>query len=727
LPATSTKSTAPSTGSDEHRFPDLRPLLSPRSIAVVGASDRPGAGSIVLDNIRQLGFRGDLYPVNPKYATLAGVPCYGSLLDVPAPIDCVAILVSSRQVLAVLEQAATVGARAAWVLANGFAETGPEGAALQRGLEEFASLHRMAVCGPNCVGTFNLHARSATYSVALPPGLSAGPVGGVFQSGAICLGVANSNRDLGFSALISSGNEAVLDSADYIAHLAGDPQTRIILAFLEGIKHPARFLEAARRARLAGKPLLVIKVGRSEIAQRAALAHTGMLAGSDRVHDAVFRANGIVRLDGLDELLEAAELFLKAPLPGGNGVGMLTLSGGQIGLIGDLMHGINVRFGELSDSARERLAKILPPTSAIRNPLDAWGSGNIEETYPACMNVMAEEESIALIAVSRDSPPGIAPREVWQSSVIVDAAARVVSRTGKPVAVISNIANGFDAEVQRRARAAGLPMLQGTRAGLRAVEALVHYAEHLRRPASCAAPRPLDDDAVEVLRKELAGHPRTLAEADAKRLLAAYGIPVTREEIARSPGDAVAIAAAIGEPVVLKIASPDVPHKTEAGAVALDVSGADAIGRACDRILKNVRRFCPQARVDGILVQEMVRDHVAEVIVGTYVDDEFGPVVVFGVGGIWTELVQDTALRLAPVSEADAHELVAEIRGAPLLRGFRGRPPADVHALVDTIVRLSHLAADLRDTVSAVDINPLMVLPRGRGVRAADALVVKRM
>ena len=705
---------------------DLRPLLNPRSIAVVGASDKPGAGSIVLDNLKQLGYGGQVYPINPKYSELRGWRCYPSLAEVPGPIDSVAILLSYRQVLPVLEQAAAVGARAAWALASGFAEAGPEGEALQREVASFASSHGIALCGPNCIGVANLHARAATYSTALPMSIKAGPVGAVVQSGAVCLGIANSNRGVGFSTLISSGNEAVLDNADYISYLVDDPHTRVIIAFIEGFRRPERFVQAAARARAAGKPLLVVKVGRSVVAQRATLAHTGSLAGSDAVHDAVFRKHGVIRLDSLDELLEGAELFSKAPLPAGRQVVLLTLSGGQIGLIGDLLQGIDLDLAGLSVEARQALAKVLPAYSHIANPLDAWGSGNFEETYPACMEIVAREENVHLVAVSRDSPPGIAKPEIVQSNVIIEAAARVAAASGKPIVVFSNIATGFEPVVQKRAEELGLPMLQGSRSSLRAIEALVRYAEFSRRPPAQADPSPIGEEALARLKSELAQEPQSLSEMASKRLLAAYGIPVTRERLAHSPAEAVRLAEEMGGAVALKIHSPDIQHKTEAKGVMLNLREAKAIEEAYEQIVRHARAYNSAARIEGVLVQEMVPAEAVEVIVGTSWDREFGPVVVFGLGGILVELFKDSVLRLAPVGPEEAREMIASLRSAPLLTGFRGRPVADVEALAEVIVRVSHLANDLREEVAAVDINPLMVLPRGQGVRAADALVIRR-
>ena len=706
---------------------DLTPLLAPRAIAVVGASDRPGAGSLVLDNLRQLGFPGAVYPVNPKYRELAGWRCYPGLQDLPGPVDSVAILLGYQRVLPVLQEAAAIGARGAWSLASGFGEAGPEGEALQAEVAAFCHAHHIALCGPNCIGVVNFHARAATYSVALPPSAMApGHVGAVVQSGAVCLGLANANRGLGFSTLISSGNEAALDNADYIAYLADDPQTRVILAFIEGFKRPERFVAAAQRACDAGKPLLVVKVGRSAVAQRATRAHTGSLAGADAVHDAVFRKLGVVRLDSLEELVEAAELFLKAPLPAGRGVGLLTLSGGQIGLIGDLMAGLDLELPELSQDARAALEQILPAYSAIANPLDAWGAGNFEETYPACTRIVANDPAIHLIGVVRDSSPGIAEREVAQSTVIVEAAAAASSVAGKPVLVFASIANGIEPAVKARADALGLPLLQGTRASLRAMEALIRYAEHRRTPPDPVGPSPVSALQRVALREWLAGQPASLTERAGKRLLAAYGIRVTRERLAADADEAVRLAAEMGRPVALKIASPDILHKTEAKGVLLGLSEPEQVRAGFDRILANARAYDPAARLEGVLVQEMVPPGAIEVIVGSSVDPEFGPVVVFGLGGVLVELIKDAALRTGAGDRGRSAGADRRDAGAALLRGFRGAPPADLDALADAIVRLSHLAYDLRDEVIAVDVNPLMVLPAGQGVIAADALVVRK-
>jgi len=704
-------------------FRDLSPLLSPEAIAVVGASERHGsAGRLVLENLCNLEYQGAVYAVHPKYKEVLGFPCYPDLSSLPGPVDSVAVLLAAEKVLPTLEAAVEVGVQAAWVLASGFAEAGPEGKTRQAELARFAEETGLMVCGPNCIGVANLVDRVATYSVALSPATVAGGVSAVVQSGAICLGLANAAR-FGFRYLISSGNEAVLDSADYIGYLAGDPETRVIILFVEGILSPQKFVAAAQATAEAGKPLLLVKVGRSEAARQAVQAHTGSLAGSDAVCDAVFHRLGVMRLDTLDELVEAAELFLTCPLPQGEGVGLLSLSGGQIGLVADLAQDLGLEFPAFSEEARQALAQILPPYSPIANPLDAWGSGDLESTYPGCVEVVSQEKNIHLLAVSRDTPPEVAPREVEQSLAVAEAAVRAARETGKPVLLFSNFSTGFQPEVKKMLDEGGVPYLRGTRETLRAVQTFVRYADFRRcmgepRAAGCPSPADLPD-----WRRKLQQIRGSLSEVEGRRLLASYGIPGPKEAVATTAEEAIEVARHIGFPVALKVLSPDIQHKTEIGGVRVSLGDEAAVGTAFREVMGATRQHHPQARLEGVVIQEMVPADAVEVILGVLRDPDFGPVVVFGSGGVLVELLEDSSLRLPPLSREEALEMIHETRGVRLLQGFRGRPPADVDALADALVRLSQLAVDLGDLIVALDINPLMVLPAGQGVRAVDALV----
>jgi acyl-CoA synthetase (NDP forming) len=696
-------------------FRNLSPLLNPRTIAVVGASERPGsAGRLVLENLRHLGFEGPVYAVHPRHEQVLGFPCYPDLQSLPGPVDSVAILLGAEKALTILEQVAEIGAPAAWLLAAGFAEAGPEGEAREAELVCIAQDNGLLVCGPNCIGVADLVEGSATYSVALSPKTHAGEVSAVVQSGAICLGLANSAR-FGFRMLISSGNEAVLDSADYIGHLVNDPHTKVIVAFLEGIKSPEKFIAAAKAAAEVGKPILAVKVGRSEMARRTVQAHTGSLAGSDRVVDAVFRRLGVTRLDTLDELLEAAELFVTCPVPEGEGVGLLSLSGGQIGLIADLAQDLGLTFPRLSDRAKKSLEEILPPFSPISNPLDAWGSGDLETTYPACLEIVSQEEHLNLLAVSRGTPEGVADREVEQSLAVADAAVEAVVETGKPV-------------LRKRLDEGGVPYLQGTKETLRAIKAFLDYAAFRRKVFTsgqeeetrrgCPSPAALSE-----WRERLEKGEEALSETEARRLLTDYGVPAPYEHVAESPDEAVERAQAIGYPVVLKVLSRDIQHKTETGGVRVGLADEAAVRSAFHEVMEAAQERHPDADIEGVLIQEMFGDDAVEVIIGVLRDADFGPVVVFGSGGVLVELFEDSALRLPPLSRREAREMIKETQAERLLKGFRGKPRADVEALVDALVRISQLAVDLEDRIAALDINPLMVLPEGRGVRAVDTLV----
>ncbi len=728
-------------------FRDLSPLLNPRAIAVAGASQRHGsAGCLVLENLRYLGYRGTVYAVHPKHKEVLGFPCYPDLKSLPGPVDSVAVLLGAEKALPILETAVEMGTRAAWVFASGFAEAGPEGEARQAELTQFAEETGLMVCGPNCIGVANLVDRVATYSAALGPATQAGGVSAVVQSGAICLGLANAAR-FGLRYLISSGNEAVLDSADYIGYLANDPHTRVIIAFLEGIRSPHKFVAAAQAAAEIGKPILLVKVGRSEVARRAVQAHTGSLVGSDAVVDAVFRRLGVTRLDSLDELVETAELFLTCPLPAGEGVGLLSLSGGQIGLVADLAQDLGLEFPAFSEEAQQALAQILPLYSPIANPLDAWGSGDLKSIYPACVEVVSREEDIHLLAVSRDTPPQVASREVEQSLLVAQAAVRSARETGKPVLLFSNLSVGFRQEVKQVLDEGGVPYLQGTRETLRAIRAFVSYAGFRRRVGEsktrgCPSPADLPDwrkklqgvrgalrpGSGQVLRPGSGqalrpGSGQALSEMEGRRLLAAYGIPGPREAVATTAAEAVEAARRIGCPVVLKILSPDIQHKTEMGGVRVGLKDEMAVVTAFHEVMEAARRHHPQARLEGALIQEMIPRDAVEVILGVLQDPDFGPVVVFGSGGILVEFLEDFSLRLPPLSREEVLEMIHETRGVRLLQGFRGRSPADIDALADALVRLSQLAADLGDLIAALDINPLMVLPGEQGVRAVDVLV----
>lgn len=536
------------------------------------------------------------------------------------------------------------------------------------------------------------------------------------------MGLANA-APFGFRYLISSGNEAVLDSADYISYLVADDQTDVIIAFIEGIRRPEKFITAARCAADCGKPILAVKVGRSDVARQAVSAHTGSLAGSDSVVDAVFRDLGITRLATLDELIQTAQLFLSGADPGTNGVGLMALSGGQVGLIADVSKSVGLQFPEFSDRTVTELSEMLPDT-VIRNPLDVWGTSGREGIYPACVEIVSRDEGVGLLAVSRDTPSGVAESEVQQTLSVARAAARARLETGKPVVLFSNVSGGVDLQVEQALEADGIPYLQGTNYALQAIRHCLDYSDFRRRRNQYAdarggeSPKELD-----CWRQRLMCADGALSELEGRQLLRAYGIPGPKERAASSRQEAIEAARDIGYPVVLKALSPGIQHKTEIDGVRLGLDSEASVARAFDEVLEAVRKARPQAQVAGALIQEMITYPAVEVILGVSVDRDFGPVVVFGSGGILVEVLEDVSIRVPPLSHREAQEMIAETRVSRLLKGFRGQPPADVEGATDALVRLSQLAVDLGDLITAVDVNPLLVLPGDRGVVAVDVVV----
>jgi acyl-CoA synthetase (NDP forming) len=635
-------------------------------------------------------------------------------------VELVAILLGRDRILSVLEEAATMGVKAAWAFASGFAEANGQGEKLQRRLENFCRENQLAFCGPNCVGFLNPTASVGTYSAPLSPSLAPGKIGAVVQSGSICLGLANSDRGLGYSLLISSGNEAVLDSTDYISYMLEDNNTDVILAFIEQFRRPDRLIDVACRARQVEKPLIVLKVGRSELAKQAAVTHTGALTGADAVYDAVFKKYGIIRVDSLDEMLETAAALagLKDNLPAGNQVGMITVSGGEIGLIGDLTEGLDVDFPDWSTEATQIFQEALPPYSNISNPLDAWGNGKVEGTYPPSMTAAAAEENIDLVVISQDSPAGMAPAQVDQYAIVAKAAVDIAGKSGKPIVAVSNLSGGLHPGLRRIFEDGGVPLLQGTQEGLRAVHHLITYGNIMKKGAFF---RP---DSEKRNQNALTGRREgILMEDEAKRFLSQNGISCVQEVLCHNLDEAVDAYRKIGRPVALKLISPEIPHKTDAGIVRLNIVREEDLRNAYQGIMENAGRYMPDANITGVLVQEMITAAVAEVIVGISKDADFGPIVLFGLGGTTAELFEDHVLSIPPLSREEAIEMIHRTKASRLLQGFRGKPAGDEPALVDVLVRLGGLANEWADRIQALDINPLLVLPAGQGVVAVDALI----
>ena len=539
----------------------------------------------------------------------------------------------------------------------------------------------------------------------------------VAQSGYLTIAVANNERDLGYSLMVSTGNESVINSTDVMEYMLEDPETHVIMAFIEQFRDPEKLRQVARHAQEVHKPIIFIKVGRSAIAQRATSAHTGALAGSDAIQDALFKKLGLIRVDDLDEMFETAELLctLKDKLPKGNGVFAVTLSGGVISLLADVGEGIDLRFPAWSDEGKKVVQGLLSSYSNVNNPLDAWGSGRIEEFYETCLLTAAAEPEADIVLVVQDVPSGMSERQVAQYAIVARAAVEAAKKVNKPVVMLNNASTGFHPEIKRILDEGGVAILQGTREGLKAIANAVRFGSY-KLPDE-----PVADKAAF---PELPAHTgKAMTEYQSKQLLKKYGVPCTREVLCADVEDCVRAADEIGYPVVMKVMSPQIMHKTEAKVIAVGMKDADAIRANYDRLMDNAKAFAPNAQIDGMLIQEMAGKPVAEVILGITRDPQFGPAVVYGTGGILVEILKDSTIGLPELTKEEALKMIRGTKGYRLLTGFRGAPKADVDALANTLVKVSKLAAEGADKVAGLDINPLLVYPEGEGVLAVDALI----
>jgi acyl-CoA synthetase (NDP forming) len=702
----------------EPQMASIHKMLNPRSIAIVGATPRMQYGGRFLAAALKAKDRVRVYAVNPRYDEIMGVKSYPSVTDLPEAPDLVGIVVPWDQVLDVLEESHRKGTGSAIVISAGFAERGVDDRRdLQGELGAFARASGMRISGPNCLGLANVKDDIwATASSRGAEGLT-GPIGLVCQSGATAFGpflVRAVENGIGFSYIISTGNEADLDFADFARYLLDDPETRVIAGFVEGFKEADKFLEVAKLAAERGKPIVLIKIGRSELGARAARSHTAALTGADARYDAIFAQYGVIRVQDYDELLEVAHLLAHTPKPQVPGIAVVSHSGGISSLTADMCGQAGLDLPPLGPEARDGIDAILKGFGWAANPADVTGFAN-SESFPQIMEHMIADPRMGTLVVA---------------SAGADAQARQVisqrDRTGKGVVFLWTGSRDAKAGLAQL-KSARIPIFYTPDKLARGLKSrLAYHAWRERRLLdgfAAAPPRAASQD--EAIAQALGLGRPTLSESESKRLLAAWGVGSARERRVTSIEAAVAAAEQLGLPVALKVDSPDLPHKTEAGVVRLNLGDAEEVRTAYAEILASAKAHAPQARISGVSVQEMVRDGV-EVIIGVTCDPQLGPVLLFGSGGVMVEVYNDVALRRCPITRAEAQAMIAEVKGARLLRGFRGRPAADLAALAETLVRVSYLALHLEGHLAELDINPLMVLPSGQGVKAADALVVLR-
>ena len=704
---------------------DLHRLINPKVVAVVGASETRGSfGERTLSNMA--GFTGKVFAINPKYQSLLGRPCVPSLADMPESPDCVVLCVARPMVEGMIEAAAAVKAGGVIVYASGFAETAkPDRIEAQQRLIELSQRTGVRVVGPNCVGLANTGSAAGLNFMPDYAGMGhrRGPIGIVSQSGALGYTVLQGmERGIGFSHYLAAGNSCDVDVCDFISYLAEDDNTKSIICLLEGVKDGGRFLQAARKARDAGKALVVYKTGNSETSSKAAMSHTGTMVGSVVAYQTAFEETGAIAIDDLEAVLETASFFAKAREPaGGRGVGILSTSGGAAVICADKAEAHGVPLPALEAKTAKALHEVVPDFGSVANPSDLTAEVlKTSETFGFCLDAFMNDAGFSALVMpmifAHASSSGA------RAPTIVEAAAR----TDRPLAVVwmNEWYQGPGSELLDADPKVG--MFRSADRCFATLRAWFDWHERRRtRPRAPAARRssPSAGQDARAILSEARSRGAALSETDSKRILGCYGIAVPKEITARDPEQAATAASKIGGPVAIKIVSPDILHKTEAGGVRLGLSTPENVREAARNILASAARYAPQARIDGISVQQMAPAGV-EIVLGVKNDRQFGPLVAAGLGGIMVELFGDTAVRLAPVDDATARAMLDSLKSRTLLTGFRGKPGVDVDGLVDTICRLSELAHDLADVIDQIDVNP--VIAGATGVMAADALIVCR-
>jgi acetyl coenzyme A synthetase (ADP forming)-like protein len=694
--------------------PSLDLLFRPSSIAVVGASRRKGTiGYQIVDNLLRHGFAGVVHPVNPSAAAVHGVRAYPTVGDVPGGVELAVIVVPKDRVVEVVEDCGRAGVRGVVVISAGFREVGGAGVALEAELMETVRRHGMRLVGPNCMGLLNTDpdiAMNATFAPNMPP---PGHMSFLSQSGALGVTILDyaAEYGIGIRHFVSVGNKADVSGNDLLEHWEDDPGTRVVLMYLENFGNPQRFTRIARRV-TRSKPVIVVKSGRTRAGARAASSHTGALAGADGATDALLAQCGVLRADSVEELFDIAMAFEAQPVPAGNRVAIVTNAGGPGIIIADACESAGLEVATLTQETRARLHELLPAEASVRNPVDMIASAT-GERYQDVLDAVLDDPGVDAAIAAFVPPLGIRQ---------IDVAAHIVAARGshasKPLLAVLMGKDGLP-EGKARLQAAGIPAYIFPESAARALAAMHRYRRWLDRPVVDPDRFAVDSArAASILEAARSEGRAGLLEHEALDVLAAYGVPVVEHRLVEDVEGAVAAADEIGYPVVVKAVSHEVVHKTDVGAVAIDLRAPEDVREAATGIVERVGRV-PGAQLVGLLV-ERFEPGGRETIVGVSPDPAFGPVLMFGLGGVYVEALSDVTFRLLPVSAPDAEEMVDGIRGRALLDSLRGEPAADRSALVSTIQRVSQLVRD-HPVIRELDINPL--LARADGALALDARI----
>ena len=701
----------------------IHAMLHPRNIVLVGATDKPGNyAERIWNNLVKYQYKGGLFPINSKREAIWGVPCYKDFASLPEKPDHVLVLVPARFAVQVIRDAAAAGARSATIVTSGFSELqDAESQRLAVELQQAVRETGLAVTGPNCLGNLSAGENLFTNIDDRIVTMEAGPVAIAGQSGAIVMAIRQTleDRGVGVGYMVTTGNETGLETPDLMAYFAADPSIRVIVVYLEGVRNTKVFREACKAARAAGKPVIALKLGASEGGRAAAMAHTGALAGSIETFDAISTREGVIRVRGLDELIETTECFVHADPPKSNRLAAVSLSGGKRGLLIDAFYSAGLNFASLSPNATEKLTKMLGPGSIVGNPLDAGFAAVVDPSvYMQSIKIMIDDPDTDIVIIDAELPK--APHELRERNLrIVNDMAGAAS---KPVVYISAMSIGFTEFTKGlRKSLPNIAVMQGLDRAVGAIKSLIDYASLRKEVPDIKSSSKASARAVLERALKSANGAAALDEVASKKLLKAYGIPVSKEEIAQTAAEAVKIAKKIGFPVVAKVVSADILHKSDIGGVVLNLNNAAEVKKAFNDITARVKKIKSKPKLEGILIAQQVKADL-ELVVGASLDAEMGPVVLFGTGGVDIELMKDVALAGAPLDADEAKQLIHKTKAGVKMKGYRGKPALHEASAVKALVGLSNLMADAGTRIASIDVNPFLINSKV-GV-AVDGLIV---
>jgi 4-hydroxybutyryl-CoA synthetase (ADP-forming) len=691
-------------------------FLAPRSIAVIGASEKPGVGKAIFSNIMN-GYKGKIYPITPSNPTVFGLKAYKSVLDIKEEIDLAVVATPNKIVPAVMEEVGKKKIRGAIIVSAGFKETDEHGARLEREIASIGKKYGIRIIGPNCLGIMSLSQHNMMNATFLKITPDYGSIALVSQSGAICAATVEDAmaQGIGFSKVISMGNKVDMDENDILELLSEDPETKVIVMYLEDIHDGRRFMEISKKITVnSKKPIIVLKAGRTPEGAKAAMSHTGALMGSDEIYDSLFTQSGVIRVDTMQDLFDLSTAFSKQPVPSANGgVVIVSNAGGPAIISTDACSKYGLKMADIS-SSMEAIAKVIPSHGSARNPVDIVGDADFNRFEKVLIEVLSNQNVGSVVTMCTPS-----------ATLDYDELARTIVKTSKGtgktmLAALMGLAEGT--ENKKILSEGGIPHFMYAEPAIKTLNAMYSYRNWVVSPRGVSRQFKVDKEKVKSILDKITQEGRkNVLEEEGYGVLTSYGFSTPKSILGTTEEECAKAANQIGYPVVMKIASPDIIHKSDAGGVKVGIKSEKELRLAFKEIMNSAKAYKAEARIKGVLVQEMITS-AKEIILGAKQDQLFGPLVMVGLGGIYVEVLKDVVFRLAPIDEEEAEKMVDSIKAIKLLKGIRGEAPSDLAAVVDSLQRLSQLITDFPE-IEEFDINPLLVLESGKGVRVADVRI----